>query len=114
MTRAALRDLLDFLRPKAVSPARTIPVGHETETPRVVRWLTSNIDTKRAGWPPATIQNYMPFGRTFPEHRFGTGQVILSTLDASDRRREIPRACSTRNRNDAGKGSPRKQTGRGE
>ena len=70
---AALRHLVDFLRIEAVIPAQTIPVGRETEAARCVLAYEQFLREAR-GLAPATILNYVPFVRTFLEHRFGTGQ----------------------------------------
>ena len=80
---AALRHLIEFLRLEAVIPAQTIPVGRETEAERCVLAYEQYLREAR-GLAAATILNYVPFVRAFLEHRFGTGQVILSALRASD------------------------------
>ena len=80
---AALRHLIDFLRREAAIPAETIPVGRETEVERCVLAYEQYLREAR-GLAVATILNYVPFIRAFLEHRFGTGQVIVSALRASD------------------------------
>ena len=80
---SALRHLLDYLRIEAVIPAETIPVRPETEVQRCVLAYEHYLREAR-GLASATILNYVPFVRTFLEHRFGTGQVTLSSLRASD------------------------------
>ena len=80
---AALRHLIDYLRLEAVIPAETVPARRETEVQRCVLAYEQYLGEAR-GLAPATILNYVPFVRTFLQHRFGTGQVILSTLRAGD------------------------------
>ncbi len=80
---SALRHLLDYLRIEAVIPAETIPVHPETEIQRCVQTCEHYLREAR-GLAPATILNYAPFVRAFLEHRFGTGQVTLSSLRAGD------------------------------
>lgn len=80
---AALRHLIDFLRIEAVISVETIPVGRETEVARCVLAYEGYLREAR-GLAPATILGYVPFVRAFLEHRFGTGQVILSALRAGD------------------------------
>ena len=80
---AALRHLIEFLRLEAVIPAQTIPVGRKTEAERCVLAYEQYLREAR-GLAAATILNYVPFVRAFLEHRFGTGQVILSALRAGD------------------------------
>ena len=80
---AALRHLIDFLRLEAVISAETIPIGQETEVARCVLAYEQYLREAR-GLAPATILGYVPFVRAFLEHRFGTGQVILSALRAGD------------------------------
>ena len=80
---AALRHLIDFLRLEAAVPAQTIPVGRQTEAERCVLAYEQFLREAR-GLAPVTIVNYVPFVRTFVEHRFGTGPVVLSALRAGD------------------------------
>ena len=80
---AALRHLIEFLRLEAVVPTQTIPVGRKTEAERCVLAYEQYLREAR-GLAAATILNYVPFVRAFLEHRFGTGQVILAALRASD------------------------------
>ena len=80
---SALRHLLDYLRIEAVIPAETMPVRPETEVQHCVLAYERYLREAR-GLASATILNYVPFVRTFLEHRFGTGQVTLSSLRARD------------------------------
>ena len=80
---AALRHLIEFLRLEAVVPTQTIPVGRKTEAERCVLAYEQYL-REASGLAAATILNYVPFVRAFLEHRFGTGQVILAALRASD------------------------------
>lgn len=80
---STLRRFLDYLRIEAVIPAETVPACAETEVQRCVRDYVHYLG-EPCGLAPATIQAYMPFVRTFLEHCFGRGQVILSNLQADD------------------------------
>ena len=80
---AALRHLIDFLRHEAVIPAETIPLGRETAAERCVLAYEQYLNETR-GLATATILGYVPFVRVFVQHRFGTGQVTLSSLCAGD------------------------------
>ena len=80
---AALRHLIDYLRTEAVIPTETIPARPETEVQRCVLAYEHYLREAR-GLAPATILSYVPFVRAFLEHRFGTGQVTLSSLRAGD------------------------------
>ena len=80
---AALRHLLEFLRLEAVISAEPMPVGRETEAERCVLAYEHHLREAR-GLAATTILSYVPFVRSFVEHRFGTGQVLLSALRASD------------------------------
>ena len=80
---SALRHLLHYLRIEAVIPAETLPARPETEVQRGVLAYEHHLREAR-GLAPATILNYVPFVRAFLQHRFGTGQVTLSSLRAGD------------------------------
>jgi len=79
----ALRHLLDYLRVEAVIPDETIPVHPESEVQHCVLAYERYLREAR-GLAPATILNYVPFVRAFLQHRFGSGQVTLSSLRADD------------------------------
>ena len=80
---STLRRFLDYLRIEAVIPAETVPARAETEVQRCVRDYVHYLD-EACGLASATIKSYMPFVRTFLEHCFGKGQVILANLQADD------------------------------
>ena len=80
---SALRHLLHYLRTEAVIPAETLTARPETEVQRCVLAYEHYLREAR-GLAPATILSYVPFVRTFLQHRFGTGRVTLSSLRAGD------------------------------
>ena len=80
---AALRHLICFLRHEDVIPAEKIAARRLTATERCAQAYEQYLREARA-LATATIVNYVPFIRSFLQHRFGDGQVTLSSLCAGD------------------------------
>ena len=78
-----LGHFIEFLRLQGVIPPEKVPVSHATEAERWVQAYERYLRETR-GLAVATIMNYVPFVRSFLQHRFGAGQVALSQLSASD------------------------------
>lgn len=78
-----LKHFMEFLRLEAVIPAEKIRLGRETEAERCVLAYGRYLSQTR-GLATATIPGYVRFVRAFLRYRFGTGQVILSSLHAGD------------------------------
>ena len=79
----ALQHFIDYLRSEAVIPVEARTAIRETEVQRCVLAYERYLREAR-GLAPTTILSYVPFIRTFLEHRFGSGRVRLSTLRAAD------------------------------
>jgi integrase/recombinase XerD len=80
---AALRHLLAFLRGEGLIPAEKVAAPPRTPTERWTQAFEHYLGEAR-GLARATIDNYIPFVRSFLQDRFGEGSVTLSQLCARD------------------------------
>jgi len=81
--RGALTNLLGFLRREGAVPEETIAVPPLSSVDHCVHAYEAYLREQRA-LATATIVNYVPFARTFLEHRFRAGVTKLSCLSAAD------------------------------
>ena len=81
--RAALRQLIDFLRGEGVIPPEQMATIRISAVERCVQEYEAYLRDIQA-LARATIINYVPFVRKFLKHRFGNGKVTLSKLGAAD------------------------------
>lgn len=80
---ASLRHFTDFLHQEGVLSFEDAPAGPMTDTERYVQSYERYLQQTR-GLAPATRVNYVPFVRSFLRHRFDSGPVTLSSVDADD------------------------------
>lgn len=80
---AALRQLLDFLRCKGLIPATKEPSHRITPVERYLRKFEHYLRQERT-LANVTISYYLPFVRSFLNHRFGDGSVLLRRLSVRD------------------------------
>ncbi|QUN31768.1 tyrosine-type recombinase/integrase (plasmid) [Cupriavidus sp. KK10] len=81
--RAALRNLIDFLREEGVIPPEQMATIRISEAERCVQEYEEYLRDIRA-LARVTIIHYVPFVREFLKHRFGDGKITLSKLNAAD------------------------------
>ena len=81
--RRALRQFADFLHQEGVLSFEAEPAGPMTDAELCVQAYEHYL-RQTCGLAPATITNYLPFIRSFLQHRFATGVVTLSSVDAGD------------------------------
>lgn len=81
--RHALRQFTDFLRQEGVLSFEDAPAGPMTDAERCVQAYELHLRQTR-GLSPASIATYLPFVRNFLRHRFDSGPVTLSSVDADD------------------------------
>lgn len=81
--RAALRQLIDFLRGEGVVPPEQMATIRISPAERCVQEYEEYLRNIQA-LARATIIHYVPFVREFLKHRFGDGKVMLSKLRAAD------------------------------
>jgi len=81
--RHALRQFTDFLHQEGVLSFEAVPSDPLTDAERCVLAYERYLQQTR-GLAPATRANYMPFVRSFLRHRFDSGSVTLSSVDADD------------------------------
>ena len=81
--RHALRQFTDFLRQEGVLSFEDAPAGPMTDAERCVQAYELHLRQTR-GLAPASIATYLPFVRNFLRHRFDSGPVTLSSVDADD------------------------------
>lgn len=81
--RAALRQIIDFLRGEGVVPPEQMAPIRISPAERCVQEYEEYLRNIQA-LARATIIHYVPFVREFLKHRFGAGKVMLSKLRAAD------------------------------
>ncbi len=81
--RAALRQLIDFLRGEGVIPPEQMATIRISAAERCVQEYEKYLCDIQA-LARSTIIHYVPFVREFLKHRFGDGKVTLSKLCAAD------------------------------
>ena len=81
--RASLRQFTDFLRREGVLLFENAPAGPVTDAEHCVQAYELYLQQTR-GLAPASIATYLPFVRNFLRHRFDSGPVTLSSVDADD------------------------------
>ena len=81
--RASLQHFTDFLRQEGVLSFEDAPADPMTDAERCVQAYERYLQQTR-GLAPATRANYVPFVRSFLRHRFDSGPVTLSSVDADD------------------------------
>ena len=81
--RHALRQFTDFLHQEGVLSFEDAPAGPMTDAERCVQAYELHLRQTR-GLAPASIATYLPFVRNFLRHRFDSGPVTLSSVDADD------------------------------
>ena len=81
--RRALRQFTDFLHQEGVLSFEAVPAGPMTDAERCVQAYERYLQQTR-GLAPTTRATYVPFVRSFLHHRFDSGPVTLSSVDADD------------------------------
>lgn len=81
--RAALRHFMDFLLREGVLSFEDAPADPMTDAELCVEAYERYLQRTR-GLAPTTRANYAPFVRSFLRHRFDSGPVTLSSVDADD------------------------------
>ena len=90
---AALRHLIGFLRCEGVISAEKVSVPRLTSADRCAQAYEQYLREARA-LATASIVNYVPFIRSFLQHRFGDRPVTLSRLCANDVNRFVQHQAS--------------------
>ena len=81
--RHALRQFTDFLHQEGVLSFEAVPADPLTDAERCVQAYERHLHQTQ-GLAPATRAAYVPFVRSFLRHRFDSGPVTLSSVDADD------------------------------
>ena len=81
--RASLRHFTDFLRKEGALSFEDAPTDPMTDAERCVQAYERYLQQTR-GLARATRAYYVPFVRSFLRHRFDSGAVTLSSVDADD------------------------------
>ena len=81
--RTSLRHFLDFLQREGVLSFEDAPTDPLTDAERCVQAYERYLQQTR-GLAPTTRATYVPFVRSFLHHRFDSGPVTLSSVDADD------------------------------
>ena len=81
--RHALRQFMDFLHREGVLPFEDAPAEPMTDAERCLQAYEVHLRQVR-GLAPATTMNYLPFIRSFLQHRFASEPVALPSVGAGD------------------------------
>ena len=81
--RHALRQFVDFLHQEGVLSFEDAPADPLTDAERCVQAYERHLQQTQ-GLAPTTRAAYAPFVRSFLRHRFDSGPVTLSSVDADD------------------------------
>ena len=81
--RTSLRHFLDFLQREGVLSFEDAPADPLTDAERCVQAYERHLQQTQ-GLAPTTRAAYVPFVRSFLRHRFDSGPVTLSSVDADD------------------------------
>ena len=81
--RTSLRHFLDLLQREGVLSFEDAPTDPLTDAERCVQAYERYLQQTR-GLAPTTRATYVPFVRSFLHHRFDSGPVTLSSVDADD------------------------------